>query len=193
MFQVRACAFTFSHFSISLIFYIHVQRLKEAIDSRIAEEQSRQRTSQSTAARTESSARQANARGTSPSRRQGRTAAKGFKQDDKINTTATKGPDPSEFEKDLIDDGEDVAANKPGGSSVDKDKTEEAKPSPGAETEESSARDNGQSKGSSQVVESQKAVSLPTDVRMRLRKLDKLEERYNGKVVSPLRLDVDDS
>ncbi|KAI9785412.1 MAG: hypothetical protein M1816_000427 [Peltula sp. TS41687] len=172
------------------------QRLKEAIDSRIAEEQTRQRGSQNTTSRSaaESSAaaaaKQANAgnKASSPSRRQGRTsttAAKGLKQDDRGNSTT--GPtDPSEFEKDLIDDdGEDVtSSNRPGRPSVDKDHTAEEKSSAagGGEKEGSSVGDGELSKGSSssQAVGSQKATAtLPTDVRAKLRRLDKLEERYN--------------
>lgn len=82
----------------------------------------------------------------------------------------------------MIDDGED-GTNKPGKSSMDKDKADEAGSSAGPERGEVSARDEGQIEGSSQVVGQQKAAVLPTDVRAKLRKLEKLEERYNGTVI----------
>ena len=89
------------------------------------------------------------------------------------------GPDPSEFESELVLDGEDVP-----------NRSETPKPIPrgdGITTESESSKEE-KSGLSSIGNEENPAVAdgisssqgLPTDVRVKLRKLDKLESKYHG-------------
>ncbi|KAL1867376.1 Golgin imh1 [Paecilomyces lecythidis] len=141
------------------------QRIRGAIDSRIAEEQARQRQAQESISRSNSARRQTS-RDLSTSRRPGRTRA---------GTLSGKGPDPAEFESEFAvgeDDGSsrsatprsEPSAPPEGGASGDGEK----KASP-----ESAGKEAASDTGSNTA-----AAELPTDVRVRLRRLDKLESRY---------------
>ncbi|KAI9700681.1 MAG: hypothetical protein M1836_002050 [Candelina mexicana] len=149
------------------------QRLKGAIDSRIAEEQARQKASSSSPSRSNSTARRASARTESPSKRQGRTRDR-----EKGDRSLTKGPDPSEFDAEIVVD--DEATESPNGDHAQ---------------EKAGPRDSGSNEAGQQVspLEGQDgetradsgerkpaiaSLELPTDVRVKLRKLDKLESRY---------------
>ena len=125
--------------------------MKGAIDSTIAEEQARQNASQLRPSRSDSSARRISRTG-SPAVLQ-RLDRDG----------AAKVSDPSDFEKDLdIDLPISIRAQTRGEEEIDDgvDK-QEAQPKEKAHTYQ--------------------AISLPTDVRSRLRKLDRLEPRYKGR------------
>ncbi|KAI9721057.1 MAG: hypothetical protein M1812_002538 [Candelaria pacifica] len=148
------------------------QRLKGAIDSRIAEEQARQKASSSSPSRSSSTARRAPARTESPTRRQSRT-----REREKGDRTLTKGPDPSEFDAELsVEDDSteptngDHAQEKEGPRASGDNETGQQSPQEGEEGE--SKADAGEKKPSIASLE------LPTDIRVKLRKLDKLEPRY---------------
>ncbi|KAL9586341.1 MAG: hypothetical protein Q9212_000959 [Teloschistes hypoglaucus] len=149
------------------------QRLKGAIDSRIAEEQARQR-SNLTSPPPGSDPRRPISRPQSPAQRVRRPNAPSRPNGE----TSGRGPDPSEFEPESVIDDLDV----PGESTVPRP----APPRTDSATEDvvrplsDGARDNedGQMKAQPDAapVVSQE---LPNDVRMKLRKLDKLESRYH--------------
>jgi hypothetical protein len=147
------------------------QRLREAIDSRIAEEQARQKSAQDNIERS-NSARRPPGRNQSPSRRS---------RPRRNTSTPVRGPDPKEFEAEFTigDDDEssrsgtpqtdtpetasEVSASKGEGEMVD------GKP---AETPEKEMGQETETKETPPV--------LPPDVRAKLRRLDKLESRYQG-------------
>lgn len=148
------------------------QRLKGAIDSRIAEEQARQRLSQSSPSRSTSDARRPAARDESPANRPERTGARGRKEGDPPRKTA----DPAEFEPDFVVGDDDM----PSRSSTPRPlemKTQlsstESPADPKLDAADSSTQEKMASRDST-------AIELPTDVRVKLRKLDKLESKYHG-------------
>lgn len=155
------------------------QRLKGAIDSRIAEEQARQRLSQASPSRSGSNPR-SSSRNISPSKRAARQAARG-RQD---GEPPAKGPDPAEFEPDfVIDDDVQSRSGTPrppternGVNAADKSVQE---PSAKGESSQESAETT------SSVEEPRASLDLPTDVRVKLRKLEKLESRYHGALYRP--------
>lgn len=149
--------------------------MKGAIDSRIAEEQARQRASQRSPPRSNSSARLAKPGTASSSGRQSRS--NGPKQDSKDSLGGE--PDPSEFEKALIDDSEDGASRAEAPSRA-KDKLDGSNPTVDTEDEKPPTGEEASPKEAPLAPVPQKPTTLPTDVRVKLRKLDKLEERYNG-------------
>ncbi|KAH0543718.1 hypothetical protein FGG08_002034 [Glutinoglossum americanum] len=152
------------------------QRLKASIDSRIAEEQARQRAAaqeaSSSPSRLGSTARRSSSRRTSPSKRQGRSRL----PDQGDKDVPAEGPDPSEFEPEFVIGEDDVESRsgtplpKEKASQVDSDGMGgEAPPvGGGAELKEKPTESR-----SSNVLS-----DLPTDVRVKLRKLEKLEPRY---------------
>lgn len=151
------------------------KRLKGAIDSRIAEEQARQKAIQSPPSRSSSSIRRSSSRTVSPSKRQGRAR----ERERKDNDTAEKGPDPSEFEPEFVVDDEESrsrvgtpgpGAERSGGVAVGGAVKEKAL---AEETKEPNGRLAEDGDGPA-------PPELPTDVRVKLRKLDKLESRYQG-------------
>lgn len=149
--------------------------MKGAIDSRIAEEQARQQRAagaqSATPSRSASTAKRPSGRATSPSKRSQRSNSTSK------NAPTGKGPDPSEFDPEFIigDDDEPSRAGTPL-SSKEKSETNEAgahgsgeepKPSKGEDATEG---------------EDQRPAELPTEVKVKLRKLEKLESKYSGKM-----------
>lgn len=150
-----------------------LQRLREAIDSRIAEEQARQKSAQDSLSRS-NSARQPSGRNLSPSRRPSRP---------RRNTgTPVRGPDPTEFEPEFTigdDEGSSRSATPqqdPPTSSSSKDTPEQ-----NAGEEKSTAEESPNAKDAAPASETKQSPSeLPADVKVKLRKLSKMETRYQG-------------
>ena len=156
-----------------------LQRIKGAIDSRIAEEQARQRASQSSPSRSNSGARKPPSRSASPAVR----AARNRQVESKGGDPAQKGPDPKEFEPDFVIDDEDL----PSRSVTPRPTPEKSGEVTSGETTVDKAlsvnggqqaKEKGSGDGSPAPAP---VVELPTDVRVKLRKLEKLEARYHGK------------
>ena len=142
------------------------QRLRDAIDSRIAEEQARQKSAQDNIERSNSARRPPGRNQSSRPRR---------------NTgTPVRGPDPKEFEGEFtIGDDESIRSG-----------------TPRADTPEAASEVSASNEGESQMAEGKPAETpeketgetepkeapavLPPDVRAKLRRLDKLESRYHG-------------
>ncbi|KAI9861942.1 MAG: hypothetical protein M1813_005012 [Trichoglossum hirsutum] len=153
------------------------QRLKATIDSRIAEEQARQRAAaqeiSSSPSRSDSiAARRSSSRRTSPSKRHGRPRLPDHNDRDAV----AGGPDPSEFEPEFVIGEDDVDSR--AGTPLPKEKPSQEE-NAGAGGENPPAGDGADVK--EKQIESKASSSLgdlPTDVRVKLRKLDKLESRY---------------
>lgn len=148
------------------------QRLKGVIDSTIAEEQARQRFSQSSPSRSNSRAKRPASRNLSPNRRA--QTVRGRQDGDPL----PKGPDPADFESEFVieDDGPSgsgtprTVAESNGVASIEK-----------APRETSSSENNqGTAETTASADEPRLSSDLPTDVRVKLRKLEKLESRYHG-------------
>jgi hypothetical protein len=142
------------------------QRIKGAIDNRIAEEQARQKANASTATpgptRSASAARRSiSSRTDSPSARP-RLKAKDY-------AGVPNGPAPSEFETSFAIEDESEESPKVGTPSNMDEKA-------ALKGEDNPAPVNGSEHGS------EKEPELPADVKARLRKLDKMEVRYQGMV-----------
>ncbi|OJD22617.1 hypothetical protein ACJ73_06031 [Blastomyces percursus] len=148
------------------------QRIKGAIDSRIAEEQARQKAAQesSSLSRSNSNIRQPHTRAASRSARLKRE-----------NIVTTKTPDPAEFDVDFVVGDDDSStrtstsiqmpeAGRDGnaGTAVDQEGCQ-------GRTKE---RDIDPTRRSDTPPEEPAQMELPTAVRMRLRRLDKIEGRY---------------
>lgn len=148
-----------------------IQRLKGAIDSRIAEEQARQRLSQASPSRSDSKTGRSSSRNLSPSKKASRQAARG-RQD---GAPSTKGPDPADFEPESVI--EDLVQSRSGTPKPPTDCN-------GTSTAEKphvrgdSSQESGETSTSAE--EPRTSSDLPTDVRVKLRKLEKLESRYHG-------------
>ncbi|KAL8669381.1 MAG: hypothetical protein Q9168_006028 [Polycauliona sp. 1 TL-2023] len=149
------------------------QRLKGAIDSRIAEEQARQR-SALTSPPPSNASRKPSSRAESPATRVPR-----HNGPNRHNGEASgKGPDPSDFEPEFVLDDSDVLSRS-------------STPKPALARSDSSTKDPLRTSGeeaqdaestagkASQDEPSATPQELPTDVRVKLRKLEKLESRYH--------------
>jgi hypothetical protein len=146
------------------------QRIRGAIDSRIAEEQARQRASLESRTGSDSSSRHSASRTNSPYSRSAR-----LKKD---SIPPGKEPDPAEFDPELIvAEGDGSVGKGPSG--------------PGKETGADSAHGDSDEKANvsdtsnerKALLDSPRApnsIELPTEVRVKLRRLDKLESRYQG-------------
>lgn len=147
------------------------QRLRDAIDSRIAEEQARSKTAQDSISRS-NSARRPPGRALSPSKRPSRP---------RRNTSGTpvRGPDPTEFEPEFAIGDDD--SSRSGTPRVDSPAPSEGQPSNDAEksTEESAK----ESVPEPQAQVNQAPSELPPEIRVKLRRLDKMESRYHGRLV----------
>ncbi|KAL8937369.1 MAG: hypothetical protein Q9216_004457 [Gyalolechia sp. 2 TL-2023] len=147
------------------------QRLKGAIDSRIAEEQARQR-SVLTSPPPSGPSRKPSSRAESPAKRSSRPTASS-----RPNGAVS---DPADFEPEFVIDDLDVpsrsATPRPAPA-----RSESSAKEPAREVTEE-ARDGGDTYGKA-VPDGLPAAppELPTDVRVKLRKLEKLEGRYHGK------------
>ena len=151
-----------------------MQRLKGAIDSRIAEEQARSRLSQSSPSRSNSNSRRTASRALSPTRRSSQPGARGRQDGD----PSAKELDPASFDPDLEIEGGELSRSRTPGPTTDQN---------GSGTSikgmhDSSLREIGQEISSKASMEDATGASsdLPTDVRVRLRKLEKLESKYHG-------------
>ncbi|TVY45745.1 Golgin [Lachnellula occidentalis] len=126
------------------------QRLKQAVDTRIAEEQARAQNS-TPAARSNSTARRTD----SPSARPRKAKPKDS------DGTPTRGPDPSEFETAFV---------------IEDDFEEPSRTSTSVMMDEKGLEAGGSGDGSERG--SANPPVLPTEVRTKLRKLEKLESKY---------------
>lgn len=159
------------------------QRLKGAIDSRIAEEQARQKSLAAagpTVPRSGSSATRSTSRTESPSSRPRRLKPK----DNEVNTA--RGPDPSEFENAFVIEDDSEEPSRAGTPAIGEEKA--AAMAESNATGEAGALGESNEKVAEKAVEAPpKAPELPTEVRTKLRKLEKLESKYQGTVVCGLR------
>lgn len=146
-----------------------LQRLKGAIDSRIAEEQARQRALQRSPPRLNSGANRPSLRAGSPNKRGARR-----KDDD----SSLKGPDPSEFEPELVIGNEDVPSRS--GTPRPVQRKDGATMANDAPREEHSTSNSEEGDRTSVADSSSVSLELPTDVRVKLAKLEKLESKYSG-------------
>jgi hypothetical protein len=145
------------------------QRLREAIDSRIAEEQARQRSSQESLARS-NSARRPPGRNLSPSRRPSRP---------RRNTgTPVRGPDPTEFEQEFAI-GDDDTSSRSATPRPESTGTLENTPGEGAGQAEGTANAASE-KDSIPGTETNQPPELSSEVKAKLRRLNKMESRYQG-------------
>ncbi|KAI5283942.1 hypothetical protein KEM54_001706, partial [Ascosphaera aggregata] len=176
------------------------QRLRDAIDSRMTEEQARQTPSSTSSAGANSSgslSRSQSARlprrtaeAPRSTRRRGGAASLGNALDglsDNIASTAIsplRGPDPNEFESEFVV-GEDDAGNEstPSGAGTPKSRAVDG----GNANKDAAAASSSSTTGAGSNTGSQRAstdsavtqkMNLPTDIRVRLRRLEKLEARY---------------
>ncbi|KAL8879993.1 MAG: hypothetical protein Q9198_002506 [Flavoplaca austrocitrina] len=149
------------------------QRLKGAIDSRIAEEQARQR-SALTSPPASNASRKPSSRAESPATRVSRHNAPNRHNGELLG----KGPDPSDFEPEFVLDDADGLSRS-------------STPKPALPRSESTTKDpprnsaeetqNGEGIAGKALQDGLTAApqELPTDVKVKLRKLDKLESRYH--------------
>ena len=150
--------------------------MKGAIDSRIAEEQARQRSYQTPPARSNSGAKKPPSRAASPSVKSSRDKIQNERKEGDI---PPKGPDPSDFESELVIDDEstlngDEIPRLAKGEDQDDSYRDSTKEKPIAGEESLSLKQVADENGVLSTPE------LPTDVRVKLRKLERLEPRYNG-------------
>ena len=155
------------------------KRLKGAIDSRIAEEQARQRSALTSPPPSKSIGR-SSSRAESPAKRAIRSGAREKRDGDPTG----KGPDPSEFEPEFIiadsDPPSRVGTPRPAltiPGSPSKESSQDVLPEAKAGEEEQTRTADNDLRST--------PVELPTDVRVKLRKLEKLESRYHGLVPGP--------
>ncbi|KAJ5378150.1 uncharacterized protein N7496_005559 [Penicillium cataractarum] len=155
------------------------QRLRDAIDSRIAEEQARQKSAQENISRSNSARRPPNS-----------SLSPGQRSRPRRNTgTPVRGPDPKEFEAEFaIGDDEDSSRSATPRLETPDDAAEGATP---AETERSEDGEKSKTKApaadtsgketpsAEKAPASQTTSELPAEVRGKLRRLDKLEARYH--------------
>ncbi|MCJ1415723.1 hypothetical protein MMC32_002055 [Xylographa parallela] len=153
------------------------QRLKGAIDSRIAEEQARQRNAQQLPARSNTGRARPSSRSrtSSPAVRSARTRP----SENKSGDIPERGPDPREFEPDfIIEDGDVISRAGTPKPVIVKDgeaqSGETAAEKPAVAAMEPQPEENRDSEKMPQ----EATLEVPTDVRVKLRKLERLESRY---------------
>ena len=152
-----------------------MQRLKGAIDSRIAEEQARQRGSQESLSRSNSRTQRSSSRTVPLNRRTIRSE----ERESENGKPLTKGPDPLEFEPEFIIDGDSTPSrsNTPRPSQgLGSDAA--ANGAPAEAPPEHNIKVSQEEDGEKDAPAS--SAELPTDVRVKLRKLEKLESKYHG-------------
>lgn len=156
--------------------------MKNAVDSRIAEEQARQKAAGTPVSRSASSARRSTSRTDSPSSKLRKPRPK---DNDGI---AARGPDPSEFENAFVIEDEPEEPSRVGTPDIMDEKAALMADS-NAPTEANAAMDGGE-KVSEKAPDTapRPSTELPADVRTKLRKLEKLESRYQGMIILPLGL-----
>lgn len=153
------------------------QRLKGAIDSRIAEEQARQKSAAAAGtpvSRSASTIRRSTSRTESPSSRPRRKP-----KDNEVSTA--RGPDPSEFENAFVIEDESEEPSRVGSPAIGEEKP--ATMAEGNATAKAEASGESSEKTTEKAVgASPKAPELSPEVRTKLRKLEKLESKYQGRV-----------
>lgn len=167
MFQVRFLSIT--------VLYLadRSKRIKGAIDSRIAEEQARAKaTGQPIASPASGVRRSTSTRTESPARRPARPKPREI--DD-----GTRGPDPSEFETAFVIEDESEPPSRVGTPASSTSKPDTMGENGTVDTA-SDGTDNPSEKGSEKATQSPITSELPPDVKAKLRKLEKLESRYQG-------------
>ena len=164
--------------------------MDSAIDSRIAEEQAKQRNSQSSPSRSNSSTKKPTSRGASPAVR----ATRNRQLQSKSAEVPPRGPDPKEFEPEFVIDDQDT----PSRSTTPKPTQTRNEGVRNVESgaEKALAQDGGlqaEDQKGAEAATPATAQELPTDVRVKLRKLEKLEFRYQGAYNSISKLLLTDS
>ncbi|KAI4116618.1 MAG: hypothetical protein LQ345_003004 [Seirophora villosa] len=149
------------------------QRLKGAIDSTIAQEQARQR-SALTSPPPSSASRKPSSRAESPAKR----ALRPHPPSRQHGEASGKGPDPAEFEPEFVIDDSDVPSRSgtPGPTLM---RSESSTQIPTQEATEEAKNVEGKPEEPTRDGSSAAPQELPTDVRVKLRKLEKLESRYH--------------
>lgn len=147
--------------------------MKGAIDSRIAEEQARQRTLQGSPSRSASNARRPLARASSPSVRNS--------SDGRGIDPPPKGPDPSEFDPEFVV-GDEEGLSRTGTPQPPRAKEAEAV-GKSADNEASGVTGEGekQREDGADITAQTAPTELPADVLEKIRKLERLEPKYKGK------------
>ena len=152
-----------------------LQRLKGAIDARIAEELDRQRTQESASpSNSTPGTRRPAPRTASPSKRS-RSSKDGEKG------PLLKGPEPAEFEPEFVIDDDEVPS-RTGTPRPAQEKPDSTGPPPYGPRDQlapSEGTEAGKPDGGGAAL-TPVPPELPKDVRLKLRKLEKLESRYNG-------------
>jgi hypothetical protein len=158
-----------------IAYFIHayyLKRIKGAIDQRIAEEQARAKAAAVGPGRASSTLRSTSSRSDSPSKRP--------RPRPKVVDDGAKGPDPSEFEGAFVIEDDSEEPSRVGTPAVP-DTMSQTKVgdvtttlTTGADSSGATEENNGDAGPKPLPVE------LPADVRAKLRKLDKLEPRYQG-------------
>ena len=155
-----------------------LQRFKTAIDTRIAEEQARQRALQGSPSRSNSGAKKPAARTASPAVR----AARNRSVDSKGTDAPSKGPDPSEFEPEFVIEDEEVITRattpQPGQAEKQENLGNDGPTSSHPDTDAPSTAQKGDDSQAQPA-----SPDLPTEVRVKLRKLERLETRYQGQKI----------
>ena len=139
------------------------------------QEQAKARALHQSPARSAAGTRKVTSRAISPSKRSSRQNSKS-RQD-----SASRGPDPADFEAEFVIEDEELSragTPKPAANGNGKDRAEDA-----AATRSAVVKDE-QENLSKEVESTPQGVELPTDVRVKLRKLDKLEGRYQGTTIA---------
>ena len=149
------------------------QRIRGAIDARIAEEQARQKaTTPTTPARSSSTTRRSNSRNLSPSKR----TARSKDADSSKTAPAGKGPDPSEFDPEFVI-GEEEDQPSRAGTPRPKEKAQPAE----ASAENGEGKKEETEGPTAEVQEKpEQPPEIPPEAKLRLRRLDKLEPKYTG-------------
>lgn len=159
------------------------QRLRGAIDSRIAEEQARQRTPHDSPSRSNSRSQRSSTRTISSNRQ----AVRSEGRESKDGEPPAKGPDPSEFEPDFVINGDSTPSRSTTPRPVQENGEDGTATGVSAHTApESDSRKTQGIDGEKEAITI--PSELPTEVRVKLRKLEKLESRYHG--LSPVPFSV---
>ena len=149
----------------------NLQRIRASIDSALEQEQAKARALHQSPSRSTAGARKVAPRTLSPSKRAARQGSRG-RQD-----STSKGPDPAEFEAEFVIDDEEPSRSgtpRPATEASEKDVAEVGV------IKTSMTLEDGQEKQGKEPDILAPTSELPTDVRVRLRKLEKLESRYQG-------------
>lgn len=170
---------------------LRAQRLRDALDSRIAEEQARQKAAQESIARSNSLRRPLGgsggaARNLSPAGRQSTSSSSSVSSRTRRNTgTPVRGPDPAEFDQDEFAIGDDGDSNRTAMSRAETGSGHGGSPQAAPGDAKSAlgpmALAAGAADADGTAVEDRPAAAeLPLEVRAKLRRLDKFESKYHG-------------